>query len=215
MVVPLVAGRHPGRQLGDQEVDILRMVGGITKYAVLVTDPRSIRYHLERALHLAAAGRPGPCWLDVPIDVQSSPVDPEDLPGYDPAEDDPRWDLDGLRARCREVLARLRAAERPVVLAGTGVRLAGALEAFHAVIRRLGIPVVGGVHTHFPRYMRHYGGAWLEGVAARYLRAFHNRTAATVVATADLRRQLERDGYRNVHVVGRGVEQFAREVADL
>ena len=63
------------RQLGDQEVDIISMVKGITKYAVTVSDPQTIRYHLERALHLATSGRPGPVWLDVPVDVQSSQVD--------------------------------------------------------------------------------------------------------------------------------------------
>ena len=69
------------RQLGDQEVDIVRMVRGIAKYAVLVTDPKTIRYHLERALHLAQSGRPGPCWIDVPVDVQSAMIDPETLRG--------------------------------------------------------------------------------------------------------------------------------------
>ena len=97
------------RQLGDQEVDIVRMVGGITKYAVLVIDPRSIRYHLERALHLAEVGRPGPCWIDVPVDVQSSMIDPDALPGYDPAEDDPHWDRDAIRVLCREVIDRIGA----------------------------------------------------------------------------------------------------------
>ncbi|SIO55170.1 acetolactate synthase-1/2/3 large subunit [Singulisphaera sp. GP187] len=129
------------RQLGDQEVDIVRMVGGITKYAVLVTDPQSIRYHLERALYLAEAGRPGPCWIDVPVDVQSSMIDPESLPGYDPAEDDPHWDRDAIRAQCREVIERISRAERPVILAGTGVRLAHAIDKFQEVARRLGIPV--------------------------------------------------------------------------
>ena len=81
----------PGlRQLGDQEVDIVGMVRGITKYAVLVTDPQTIRYHLERALYLAMSGRPGPCWIDVPVDVQSSEIEPEQLRAYDPAEDSPR-----------------------------------------------------------------------------------------------------------------------------
>jgi acetolactate synthase-1/2/3 large subunit len=129
------------RQLGDQEVDIVRMVQGITKYAVLVTDPQSIRYHLERALWLAANGRPGPCWIDVPVDVQSSEIDADRLPGYDPSEDAPRWDRVLLRDQCRTILTRLQAAARPVILAGTGVRLAGALELFQAVIRQLGIPV--------------------------------------------------------------------------
>ena len=129
------------RQLGDQEVDIVRMVKGSTKYAVLVADPTTIRYHLERAISLATSGRPGPCWIDVPVDVQSSRIDPKALPGYDPAEDEIRWDMDRVRIQCREVLARLQSAARPVILAGTGVRLANALEVFHSVIRKLGIPV--------------------------------------------------------------------------
>jgi acetolactate synthase-1/2/3 large subunit len=133
---------RPGlRQLGDQEVDIVRMVRGITKYAVLVSEPRSVRYHLERALFLAEVGRAGPCWLDVPVDVQSAEIDPDALPAYDPAEDEPRWDGAGVRMQCRAILDLLGASRRPVLLAGTGVRLAGALDAFHAVVRRLGIPV--------------------------------------------------------------------------
>ena len=71
---------------------------------------------------------------------------------------------------------------------------------------RLGIPAVSGFHTNFHRYMRHYGGAWLQRPTARYLRAFHERTAATLVATPELRHQLHADGYRNVHVLGRGVD---------
>ena len=76
------------RQLGDQEVDIIRMVHGITKYAVWVNEPESIAYHLERAWHLAQTGRPGPCWLDIPVDVQSAQIDPEKLRHYDRSEDD-------------------------------------------------------------------------------------------------------------------------------
>jgi len=60
------------RQLGDQEVDIISMVRGITKYAAFVNEPDSIAYHLERAWFLAQSGRPGPCWLDVPVDVQAA-----------------------------------------------------------------------------------------------------------------------------------------------
>ena len=129
------------RQLGDQEVDIIGMVKGITKYAVLVTDPATIRYHLERAMYLAEHGRPGPAWLDIPIDVQAAQIAPETLRAYDPAEDAILQDAEGLRKQCREILARLRGAARPVILAGTGVRLAHVEELFERVIRRLGIPV--------------------------------------------------------------------------
>ncbi|HVS38420.1 MAG TPA: thiamine pyrophosphate-binding protein [Gemmataceae bacterium] len=129
------------RQLGDQEADIVRIVQSVTKYAVFVKDPKTIRYHLEKAWHLASAGRPGPCWLDVPIDVQSAMIEPDELPGYDPAEDAVAWDVAQLREQCREVLSRLQNAVRPVVMIGTGVRLAGGIDAFRELIDRLGVPV--------------------------------------------------------------------------
>jgi acetolactate synthase-1/2/3 large subunit len=129
------------RQLGDQEVDIVRMAEGITKYAVCITEPESIRYHLARALHLAANGRPGPVWIDVPVDVQAALVEPDAMPSYDPAEDAISIDEDALRRQAREVAARLKAAVRPVLLGGTGVRLAGAIPEFLALAERLQIPV--------------------------------------------------------------------------
>jgi acetolactate synthase-1/2/3 large subunit len=129
------------RQLGDQEVDIVAMAKGITKYAVLVDDPTSIRYHLERAWHLAQSSRPGPCWLDIPIDVQSAMLDEATLRAYDPAEDDEFCDAALLQRQVHEVVARIREAKHPVLLAGTGVRLAGALDEFEQTIRKLRIPV--------------------------------------------------------------------------
>ncbi|MGD0892783.1 MAG: thiamine pyrophosphate-binding protein [Terracidiphilus sp.] len=130
------------RQLGDQEVDIIRMVAGITKYAVLVTEPESIAYHLERAWHLAQSGRPGPCWLDVPVDVQSAQIDPEALRHYDPLEDDLVFNPATVQAQVADVLARIRNADRPVIMAGSGVRIGGAIPEFEQVIRALRVPVV-------------------------------------------------------------------------
>jgi acetolactate synthase I/II/III large subunit len=129
------------RQLGDQEVDIVRMAKAITKYAVLVLDPQSIRYHLERAFYLATAGRPGPCWLDIPVDVQSAMVDEEQLQDYDPSEDRLVWDMNRLSRHCGEIIDRIRQASRPVILSGTGIRAAGAVDEFEQVIRKLQIPV--------------------------------------------------------------------------
>jgi acetolactate synthase-1/2/3 large subunit len=129
------------RQLGDQEIEIVPMVRGITKYAVLVRDPQSIRYHLERAIHLATHGRPGPCWLDIPIDVQSTQIDETALPAYDPAEDTTSRDSNALAPTVGEILDRLARAERPVILAGSGVHLAGTTEIFERVVTRLGVPV--------------------------------------------------------------------------
>lgn len=128
------------RQLGDQEADIISMAHGITKYAVTVTDPQTIRYHLEKAWYLTQHGRPGPCWLDIPIDVQSSQVDEAKLEGFAP-ELDPRADPVYLAESARGALDRLSRAQRPVILAGTGVRLANAVDVFQRVIHKLGIPV--------------------------------------------------------------------------
>ena len=130
------------RQLGDQEVDIIRMVKGITKYSVWVDQPETIAYHLERAWYLAQHGRPGPVWLDIPVDVQSTMIDETDLKHYDPLEDELKWEPAVIEAQVREVLARIRGAERPVIFAGTGVRLGDAMGVFHEVIRKLKMPVV-------------------------------------------------------------------------
>ncbi|MCU1238708.1 MAG: acetolactate synthase [Candidatus Solibacter sp.] len=130
----------PGlRQLGDQEADLVAMAAPITKYAVQVTKPESIHYHLEKALYLATTGRPGPSWLDIPLDVQGSMVDPERMAGFDPEPveeswaDEPQW---------AEIVERLRTAERPVLALGAGVRWAGAVELAGRVAAKLGIPIV-------------------------------------------------------------------------
>ena len=129
------------RQLGDQEADIIGMVRGITKYAVTITEPETIRYHLERAFHLASSGRSGPCWIEVPVDVQAALVDPARMRSYDPAEDEGTPDRSSLEAKVREVLALLRSAERPILLVGTGVRLAGAEDLMIRTAESLRIPV--------------------------------------------------------------------------
>ncbi len=133
------------RQLGDQEADIVAMAANITKYAVMVDDPLSIRYHLERAWRLAQSGRPGPCWLDIPVDVQAATIDPAALRAYDPAQDELAKDQtcgpSALQGHCREVLRRIGSAKRPVILAGTGVRAAHAVAEFDRLSHRLGVPV--------------------------------------------------------------------------
>jgi acetolactate synthase-1/2/3 large subunit len=133
----------PLRQLGDQEVNIVELVKEITKYAVRIDDPSTIRYHLERALHLALQGRPGPVWLDIPIDVQGAKIDPSKLKGYDPKEDEIRYQTDHLEETVAVVAKRLASAKRPVIYAGTGVRLSGQYDLFLKLATRLGVPVVG------------------------------------------------------------------------
>ena len=136
------------RQYGDQELDIEELVRPVTKYCAMVTDPQTIRYHLEKAIHLAVSGRPGPCWLDIPLDVQAARIDPDTLVGFDPAELDEPWKATDLDATAREILERLARAERPVVMAGSGVRLSRRHDAFLALIDRLGVPVVTAWNAH-------------------------------------------------------------------
>jgi acetolactate synthase-1/2/3 large subunit len=134
----------PGlRQLGDQEADVVSMVRGITKYAVTVADPLEIRFHLEKAWFLAISGRPGPVWLDIPIDVQSSQVDESTLKGFTTPDFDPAASI-VLREQVQYALDKIKSAQRPVILAGTGVRLAGAVALFNEVAHKLGIPVTTG-----------------------------------------------------------------------
>lgn len=132
------------RQMGVQEVDVVAMATPITKYAVTVTEPADIRYHMEKAVHLARSGRPGPVWIDIPIDVQGAPVDEATLRAFDPAEGD-RTHLASpavLREAVRQTIASLNSAERPVVLVGNGVRLGHARGAMRELIERLGLPVL-------------------------------------------------------------------------
>ncbi|OGA52520.1 MAG: acetolactate synthase [Betaproteobacteria bacterium RIFCSPLOWO2_12_FULL_62_58] len=131
----------PLRQLGDQEANIIAIVRSVTKYAVMVKDPSSIRYHFEKAVYLAKHGRPGPVWLDIPLDVQAAKVEESSLPGYSPVEDEIRFEPDAIRKHALEIIDRIRSSERPLLLAGNGIRLSGGLDAFYEAVDRLNIPV--------------------------------------------------------------------------
>ncbi len=128
------------RQRGSQEVDIVSLVKPITKYALTIDDPPSIRYHLEKATHLARTGRPGPVWIDIPIDVQAAPVEPGSMRGFDPAESSQRSE-DNLVTQVNDVLDRLSRAKRPFIFAGNGVRVSGAAAAFEKLVRLSNVPV--------------------------------------------------------------------------
>ena len=132
----------PLRAVGDQEYDIVKSVAPMTKYAVMIEDPATIRYHLERAWHLATTGRPGPVWIDIPANFQGGYIETDDLTGYDPAEDDTRLPPPVSPETAQAVLNMIRAADRPVIYAGGGVRLSGGYAAFRHMIELLGVPVV-------------------------------------------------------------------------
>jgi acetolactate synthase I/II/III large subunit len=131
------------RQLGVQEVDIVSIVKPITKYAVVVLAPLDIRYEMEKAYYLALNGRPGPVWVDIPLDVQASPIpDPSTLRGFDPAEYESAMANVHLKDEVARVVEELRKSTRPLLFAGNGIRLARAEKQFTELRLLLDIPTV-------------------------------------------------------------------------
>jgi len=129
------------RQLGDQEINIIDMVKPVTKYAVTVHDPKEVRLHLEKAVEIATSGRPGPVWINLPLDVQGARVAEEEMRAYVPEK---KKTTTGLSEEVTGVLEKIRVAKRPLLFVGNGVRLAGAEKEMLAMIEELKIPVVTG-----------------------------------------------------------------------
>ena len=130
------------RQLGVQETDIVSIVTPITKYAVTVVEPATIRYHLEKAAYLARIGRPGPVWIDVPLDVQVAEIEPSQLAAFIPNELKRPWEHVPMLALARQAIRLLNDSERPVILVGNGLRLAGGEALFQNLVDQLNIPVL-------------------------------------------------------------------------
>lgn len=138
----------PLRQLGDQEFQIIECVKTMTKYAHMITEPEEIRYHLEKAWYLCQNGRGGPVWLDIPLDVQAAMVEKTSLKGFDWKEETPRENPDYDTALTSVILEKIKKADRPVILAGSGIRLANAYPEFIRLIEKLNIPVVTAWNAH-------------------------------------------------------------------
>lgn len=113
------------RAVGDQEFDIVQSVACMCKYAAMLENPMDIRYMLERAWHLAVTGRPGPVWLDIPVNFQGMEIETQDLQGYNPNEDDALLPPPVKDEIIDAVLRKITEAERPVIYAGGGIRLSG------------------------------------------------------------------------------------------
>jgi acetolactate synthase-1/2/3 large subunit len=130
---------RPIRQGGVQEVDIISIVKPITKYAVSITNATDARKCLEEALWLMKSGRPGPVWIDVPLDIQASPIDPDAMAGFNPPVGRNLKDLTAEIAQLNTILSK---SERPIFMIGHGVRISGATETFKLLANKLGIPCV-------------------------------------------------------------------------
>ncbi len=132
----------PLRAMGDQEYDIVKSVENMTKYAVMLENPLDIRYVLEKAWHLATTGRPGPVWVDIPVNFQGSYIEIDELEGYNSAEDDAALPPPVDEALISEILGKIKKAKRPVFHAGYGIRLSGGYKYFREALEKLNIPIV-------------------------------------------------------------------------
>lgn len=192
----------PLRQYGDQELDIEELVRPVTKYCEMVTDPQTIRYHLEKAIYIAKSGRPGPCWLDIPLNVQGAQIEPEALVGFDAAELDEPWRKADLVKISFEILEKIEKAKRPVIFVGGGIRLSGEHKEFLKLVDKLQIPVVTGWNAHDVIWNDHPYYAGRPGTIG-------DRAGNFVVQNADLLLIL---GSRlNIRQVSYNWNSFARE----
>jgi acetolactate synthase-1/2/3 large subunit len=150
---------NPLRMWGVQGTPITRMVSGICKYAAMISDPSTVRYHLERAWHEATTGRPGPVWLDVPTDIQARQVDPDSLSGFHP----PKLERTAMDQPLASLFQHLGSAARPVLWLGHGIRLAGAMHLLPGFLERLPVPFLTAwngadmVESSHPRNFGHAG----------------------------------------------------------
>lgn len=131
----------PVRAMGDQEFDITPMVAHMTKYAEMIIDPKTVKYHLQKALYLATHGRPGPVWLDVPLDIQGGYIDTDEFMEFDPAEVADQMPPKVTAEQIQAVLEKLKAAKRPVLNVGNGIHIANCVELMRKVAGKLNIPV--------------------------------------------------------------------------
>lgn len=133
-----LVGNTGVRQIGSQEVQIVDMVKPITKYAVQILEPERIRYHLEKAYYEAVNGRPGPVWLDIPLDVQAAMVNEDELEGFTELEKE----YPNIGKEIEKTVGLLQKSVKPLILAGNGIKLGNALDSFYDLVEELKIPVL-------------------------------------------------------------------------
>lgn len=195
------------RQIGFQETDIVDMVKPLTKFAIQITDPKDIRYYLEKAVYIARSGRPGPVLLDIPMDVQRAEVDVKKLRTFDPKG--VKIDIDTtneIKKKIKESIQLIKKAKRPVIIAGGAIRYADQAEEFEKFVKLLGFPVVAtwsgiDVLTHdHPQYIGQIG-------------VYGNRGANFTVQNSDLIISI---GSRlDTRITGGKPETFAREAKKI
>ncbi len=189
----------PGlRQFGVQEINILPIVESITKYSAIVNNPEDIKYHLEKALYLSKDGRPGPSWLDIPLDVQGAIIEPDKLIGFTPPKDMKKIS----EAQIKQVEQYIKSASRPVILAGYGIRISGAINDLLNFIKKYNIPVITtylGIDIIDSEHPKYVGRIGIKGDRAGNL-AIQNSDLLIVIGSS-----------LPVAEIGYEYSQFARE----
>lgn len=162
------------RQFGEQEFQIVKSVSPMTKYAVMINDAKSIKYHIGKALYLANTGRRGPCWIDIPLDIQGQIIETNDLPEYIPPKE-----LSVSENVINKIIEEIRSSERPVLIAGSGMRTSGALDKFYELVDKWNLPVIcpTSISDILPNDDKNYYGMF---------GSFGGRTGNFIVQNADL-----------------------------
>ena len=190
------------RQIGTQEADIISIVESITKYSVMVNEPNEIAYHLEKAIYLAKSGRPGPVWLDIPMDVQGAKIEENNLKKFDKKELKQDYTEVPNKDELQLLAKMLKESKRPVIIAGQGIRLAKAIPEFRQFIDKYKIPVVSpylGVSILPTNHNSYIGVIGIKG----------SRAGNLAVQNADL--VISLGSKLSVTAIGYEYEMFARE----
>ena len=193
---PDLVGKRGVRQMGFQEMNIVELVKSITKYAVTITEPSTIKYHLEKAAYLSKNGRPGPVWIDIPLDVQAIKVDESNMESFDPEELHLINNNQYLVQQVSQCIDLLNSSERPALLVGNGVRLAKAEVEFFRTMKILNIPVLATwkVIDYFPHDDPNYIGR--PGAVAHRAANFTQQTSDFLL-TIGARLDLGQTGYNH------------------
>ena len=190
------------RQFGVQELDIIPIVESITKYAVTITQPEKIRYELEKAVYIAKSGRPGPVWVEIPMDVQSAKIS-QDLEKFETKQSDkPKINENQIKL----IVELLRNSKRPIIISGQGVRIAGAMKILTKLVKLFKIPVVTpylGIDT-----IRHDEESYIGKTGVK-----GERAANIAMQNSDL--ILSIGSSLHVSVIGYNYKQFGREAKKI
>lgn len=151
------------RQLGDQEINIVDIVKPVTKYAEMVRNSNDIKKMIDKAVYLATHGRPGPVWIDIPLNIQGALIDEKNLNEYDFKKDEIKFDQSKIKDQVAKLIELIKKSERPVILAGHGIRIAKAEKIFQKIIKKTKLPVVTSFNgadllpTNNSQYIGHNG----------------------------------------------------------